>query len=497
MPFVAVVGVAAVVALLVVVVLFKMTWRVAEPNQALIVTGLGARGESEAGADFKIVVGKGAAVVPGFQVARRLSLDSRSTRLEVDCVTQQGIALTVRGVVIYKVGDDPRSISNAARRWLDQQQVMNATIHDVFSGHLRSIVGGLTVEEMIRQRERLTNEVRASSSDEMAKLGLQVDSLQIQEIDDATGYIVNLGAPHAAAVAAAARIAQAQRDQEATQAEQEASALKAAAVREASIKQAGFQAEVDRARAAAQQAGPLSEAMARQDVVVAETRAAQLSADLAEKRLESDVRKPADAEAYRQRTLAEADRDARVFAAEAAKRETELTAVAQATRVTTEAEARAAATRATGEAEAAATQATGLAAARATEAAGLATAAATEAQGLAEARAIQARADALAHNQEAVIAQQIAQDYAAIVAAGASAFQGIDSFVVLNGAEGVQDALAQLVASGGSALSVAKQFLAGVPARPAAPVPDGAHARAATPTAPSPANAVAAPAAQV
>lgn len=207
----------------------------AEPNQALIVTGFGAGGESDSGTAFKIVVGKGAAVIPGFQVARKLSLDTRSTQLEVDCVTQQGIALNVEGVVIYKMGDDPRSIPNAARRWLDQQQIMNATIRDVFAGHLRSLVGGLTIEEMIRQRERLTNEVCASSADEMAKLGLQVDSLQIQEIDDATGYIVNLGAPHAAPVASAARIAEAQRDQEATRAEQEASALKAAAIRDAAI----------------------------------------------------------------------------------------------------------------------------------------------------------------------------------------------------------------------------------------------------------------------
>jgi uncharacterized membrane protein YqiK len=195
---------------------------------------------------------------------------------------------------------------------------------------------------------------------------------------------------------------------------------------------------------------------------LAETRAAELAADLAEKTLESQIRKPADAEAYRQRTLAEADRDSRVFAAEAAKKETELKATADATRVTTAAEAQASATKATGLAEAAATEATGLAAAKATEANGLAAAKSTEAKGLAEARAIQARADALAQNQEAVIAQQIAENYPAIVAAGASAFQNIDQFVVLNGAEGVQDALAQIIATGGSAVSVAKQFLSGV-----------------------------------
>src|SRR5947207_2118559 len=82
------------------------------------------------------------------------------------------------------------------------------TLYSVFAGHLRSILGALTVEELIRDRERLTAEVRSSSSTEMVKLGLVVDSMQIQEIDDASGYIVNLGKPHAAAVAAAARIAE-------------------------------------------------------------------------------------------------------------------------------------------------------------------------------------------------------------------------------------------------------------------------------------------------
>ncbi|MFD0851001.1 flotillin family protein, partial [Actinomadura adrarensis] len=164
---------------------------------------------------FKIVTGKGTATLPGFQVARRLRLDSRAANLEVNCVTQQGIPVKVRGVVIYKVGDDFVSIANAARRFLEQQDSMNDAIHELFTGHLRSIIGNLTVEDLILNRERLTSETRSSAADEMSKLGLVVDSLQIQEIDDETGYIVNLGRPHAAKVASAARIAEAERNQEA------------------------------------------------------------------------------------------------------------------------------------------------------------------------------------------------------------------------------------------------------------------------------------------
>src|SRR3954467_10654489 len=271
-------------------------WRVAEPNEALILSGLrehstpGSVGES---LGFKIVTGKGTLVIPGVQQVRRLSLDLREAELAIDCVTHQGIPLGIRGVVIFKVGDDYTSIANAARRFLDQENQMETRVHNVFAGHLRSIVGGLTVEEMIRDRARLTSETRDSSAIEMQKLGLIIDSLQIHEIEDPTGYIGNLAMPHAAVVASQARIAQADADREATQREQEAEALKAEARRDAQIKQAAYQADVDKAAAEAQQAGPLAEAAARQNVVIEQTRAAQLQADLAEQQLQATVRKPA------------------------------------------------------------------------------------------------------------------------------------------------------------------------------------------------------------
>src|SRR5207249_6291686 len=144
-----------------------------------------------------------------------------------DCVTHQGIPHGIRGVVIFKVGDDFTSIANSARRFLDQQNQMDQRVHNVFAGHLRAIVGNMTVEEMIRDREKLTALTRQSSGIEMEKLGLIVDSLQIQEIDDPTGYITNLARPHAAAVASQARIAQADADRAATESEQGAEAPKA------------------------------------------------------------------------------------------------------------------------------------------------------------------------------------------------------------------------------------------------------------------------------
>src|SRR5256886_2865273 len=250
--------------LLVAFLIFRAMWRVAEPNEALIISGLRQRspeGVAES-LGFKIVTGKGTLVAPGIQAVRRLSLDLREADLAIDCVTHQGIPLGIKGVVIFKVGDDYTSIANAARRFLDQQDQMDHRVHNVFAGHLRAIVGNMTVEEMIRDREKLTQLTRESSGTEMEKLGLIVDSLQIQEIDDPTGYIQNLRRPHAAVVASQARIAQAHADREATENEQQADALKAQARRDSNIKQAGFQAEVDEASARAKQAGPLSDASA-------------------------------------------------------------------------------------------------------------------------------------------------------------------------------------------------------------------------------------------
>jgi uncharacterized membrane protein YqiK len=426
-------------------------YKVAEPNEALIISGLRAHHGPEgdaAGMGFKIVVGKGAFTMPGLQKVRRLSLDIHEAELDLQCVTTQGIPVGVKAVVIYKIADDFQSIANAARRFLDQEEQMDVKVHNVFAGHLRSIVGTMTVEDLIRNRDKLTQATRESSAHEMQRLGLTIDSLQVQEIEDQTGYIDNLGMPEAARVAKDARIAQASADREATEREQEAEALKAAARSHSQIKQAEVMAEAQRAQATAQQAGPLAGATARQDVVVQETRVAQLEAERTEQSLQTEVRKPADAEAYKKRTIAEAERDARISQAEAHAREVELQAEADAKRVKLEAEATAARTKQLGEAEAAATQVRG-------EAEG----AAVKAKGIAEAEAIRARADALRENQEAVINQQIVEELPRIVSEGAKAFANIDQLTVLNGAEGLGQLLNQVVGVGISTVPMLRQLL--------------------------------------
>lgn len=484
-----VIGVTAGLVLAAIIVLFglfKLMWRVAEPNEALVISGSKHRTEGLGqGMGFRIVTGHGTLVLPGVQAVRKMSLDLNETELSVDCVTHQGIPLRVRGVVIFKVGDDFVSIANAARRFLDQQKLMSERVHNVFAGHLRSIVGGLTVEDMIRDREKLTGQTRAACGTEMEKLGLIVDSLQIHEIEDPTGYIKNLAMPHAAAVQRDARIAQAEANRLATEAEQQAAARMSEATRDSEILQAGYQAERDKAAASSRQAGPLADAAARQEVVVQETRVAELEAQRREQQLQADVRKPADAQAYEKRTLAEGERDARISAAEAKARETELAAVAEANRVKTAALAEAEATKARGAASATATRATGEAEAAAAQAKGLALAEAARAKGLAEAEAIKARAAALAENQEAVVAQQLAEKWPEIVQAGAGAFGSVDHMVLLNGADGMSDMFAKALTMGGTGLGLARQLLATMSQNgPAEPGPQVNGVAPATPPSP-------------
>jgi uncharacterized membrane protein YqiK len=314
---------------------------------------------------------------------------------------------------------------------------------------------------MIRDREKLTSLTREHAGTEMEKLGLIVDSLQVQEIVDPTGYIDNLAQPHAWAVAREARIAKAQADREATQREQEAEALKAQARRDTQIKQAGFQAEIDQASAQAKQAGPLSEATAKQKVVVEETKVAELEAQRAEQQLQVEVRKPADAKAYQQVTLARAERESHIAQAEGRAREVELQAAADANRVKLQAAAGAERVKLEAEANSAQVRLVGQAEADATKARGLAEGDAARARGMAEADAIKARAEALKDHEDAVIGQELAQRWPEIVEAAAKPLGNIDQLIVLNGAQGISDVLAQALSQGVTGLQLARGLLSG------------------------------------
>ena len=261
-------------------------FRVPAPDEAMLISG-GRAGQN--GTPFKVVTGHGAFVVPFIRQANFLTLAMREAEVAETCVTKQGIALQARAVIAFKVGNDPDSIVNAAQRFLSDQDQMSVLAGRIFAGHLRSIVGSMTVEEIVTERQKLATEVLDGSKAEMVKMGLIVDSLQIQSIDDmGAGYIDAMAAPHNAAIQRQAKIAQAQANQAAAEAEQESQRKQAEYQRETAIVQAKYKAEVDKAQAEAGQSGPLAEAGAQREVIAAQTELAQRQAELRQQQL--DVR---------------------------------------------------------------------------------------------------------------------------------------------------------------------------------------------------------------
>src|SRR5216684_6651941 len=262
-------------------------YRVPAPDEAMLISG-GRSGRT--GAPFRVVTGHGAFVLPFFRKARYLTLAMNEAEVAEQCVTKQGITLNVRSVIAFKVGNDEESIINAGQRFLSDQDQMSTLTGRIFAGHLRSIVGSMTVEEIVTERQKLATEVLDGSKAEMAKIGLTVDSLQIQSIDDMnSGYIDAMAAPHNAAIQRQAKIAQAQADQAAAEAQQASVRKQAEFARQTSVVQAQYKAQVDKAQAEAAQAGPLAQANAQLAVINAQAELAQQQAQLRQQQLVSEV----------------------------------------------------------------------------------------------------------------------------------------------------------------------------------------------------------------
>src|SRR6201988_2462921 len=290
-------------------------YRVPAPDQAMLISG----GRAAGNAPFRVVSGHGAYILPFFRKVRFLTLAMCEAEVAEKCVTQQGITLNVRAVIAFKVGNDTPSIIAAGQRFLSDQDQMAVLTERIFAGHLRSIIGSMTVEQIIRERQKLATEVLDGSKEEMAKIGLVVDALQIQSIDDGDlGYIQAMSAPHNAVIQQQAQIAQAKANQAAAEAEQESQRNQAEYARQTAIVQAQYKAEVDKAQAQAAQAGPLAEAQAQREVLEMRTELAQRAAELRQQELVAEVVKPAEAEAERVRIMAVADAEKMKIQAEAA-----------------------------------------------------------------------------------------------------------------------------------------------------------------------------------
>src|SRR2546430_17276709 len=236
----------------------------------MLISG-GRRWRGGVGAPFRVVVGHGAFVLPFFRKARYLTLAMCEAEVAETCVTRQGISLNVRSVIAFKVGNDDESIVNAGQRFLSDQDQMSTLTGRIFAGHLRSIIGSMTVEEIVTERQKLATEVLDGSKAEMAKIGLSVDSLQIQSIDDMnSGYIDAMAAPHRAAIQRQAKIAPAPADQAAAQAAAEAQRKQAEYARQTAVVQAQYKAEIDTAQAQSAQARPLAPGQSQMEVISAQ-----------------------------------------------------------------------------------------------------------------------------------------------------------------------------------------------------------------------------------
>jgi flotillin len=293
-------------------------YRVPAPNEALLISGKKSSNGAD-GPQFRIVIGHGAYVLPVFRKASILSLAMQEAVVTEQCPTHHGINLQVSAVIAYKVGKDPASVAAAAERFLSDQSQMDTLTGQIFAGHLRSIVGSMTVEDIIRERQKLSEAVLGASKLEMANLGLVVDSLQIQKIDDmGSQYIEALSKPQRAAVAQAAQIAEAEATRAAVEAQQESARRQAEYAQATAVAKATYQASIDRAEQESRQAGPLAAAQAQQAVLEEQAKVALKTGQLRQAQLVAEVIKPAEADAERVLITARADAQATELRATAA-----------------------------------------------------------------------------------------------------------------------------------------------------------------------------------
>jgi flotillin len=327
-------------------------YHVANANEALIVAGSrGAKVRDEKGQllaapsdrGVKVVVGGGTFVLPLVNKVARLKLTARQISVQLtDAVTSQGIKVHVQGVATFKIGRDVESLRNAAERFLDSKdEQVDSIVKNVLEGSLRSIVGTLTIEELIMDRQKLQQAVQDAAKGDLATSGLQIDAFTIQSISDESNYIELLGQQKLSVVTRDARMAKAAADQQAAVREAEAEQVKINAQRDVSLKRADALVQTAAAEARAGQAGPLAQADAQQEVVRKQTELADLEAARKEKELLSTTVKPAAAEAQAVIQRAEGEKRARIASAEADAETTRLEGGAEAAIVLTKGEAEA------------------------------------------------------------------------------------------------------------------------------------------------------------
>ncbi|WP_270313796.1 flotillin family protein [Vagococcus fluvialis] len=366
--------------LLMLLVVFVSKYQTAKPDEALIISGsyLGTKNvhKDDSGNKLKIVRGGGAFVLPVFQRSNRLSL--LSSKLDVstpEVYTEQGVPVMADGTSIIKIGSSVEEIATAAEQFLGKtREELENEAREVLEGHLRSILGSMTVEEIYQNRDKFSQSVQEVASVDLAKMGLIIVSFTIKDVRDKNGYLDSLGKPRIAQVKRDAEIAEAealketrikkaQAEKESQEAELRRQTEIAEATKEKELKLAAYKEEQDIAKAKADQAYNLESAVAQQKVVAQEMEVKvierQKQIELEEKEItrrekqyDSEVKKKADADRYAKEQEALAMKAKEVAEAEAEKFRVEAMAEANAAQVRMDGQAKADAILAQGQAQA-------------------------------------------------------------------------------------------------------------------------------------------------
>src|SRR5688572_3443700 len=433
-----------VIAVLVLLALMMGVWLIVRnyikvsPNTVAVLSGRRRKLADGRFVGYRMVKGGAALRIPVLEKVEYLSLNVITIGLEIKrAYTVKGVPVSVKAVANVKIRSDDTSLQAAAERFLGMtHDQIQRVIFQTLEGHLRSILGTLTVEEVNSDRTSFAQKLTSEAAVDLEKMGIGVDVLTIQEISDEEEYLNALGKKRTAEVKRDASIGEAEalRDakikssqamQEGERAKFNADADIAQAQRDFALRQAQYQAEIETQKARDAQAGPLSEATARQAVVAEEvkverTRTQELIAvqeqEVArkQKELQATVIKPA-----------EADREAAIVRAEAQKQAAILEAEGKRSALIAMAEAEQEKLRKEGMGRAAAVEAEGKAEASKIEAIGLAQAKAIEAQGSAEAAAILRKADAWKQFNDAAKLQTILERLPAIIQASSSVFGAV------------------------------------------------------------------------
>ncbi|WP_342599325.1 flotillin family protein [Psychrobacillus sp. FSL H8-0483] len=374
-----VIGIVAFV-LIAILAVYVTKYRTVGPDEALIVTGsyLGSNNvhTDDSGNRIKIIRGGGTFVFPVFQQGEPLSL--LSSKLEVttpEVYTEQGVPVMADGTAIIKIGGSISEIATAAEQFLGKsKQDRENEAKEVLEGHLRSILGSMTVEEIYKNRDKFSQEVQRVASQDLAKMGLIIVSFTIKDVRDKNGYLDSLGKPRIAQVKRDADIATAESEKEtrikraeaskdAQRAEIERATEIAEAEKDNQLKVAEYRRESDIAKARADQAYELETARSKQEVMEQEMQIRiierQKQIELEEKEIlrrekqyDSEVKKKADADRYAIEQNAAAAKSREIAEADAEKYRIEAKAKADAEKVRLDGLAKADAQRAQGESEA-------------------------------------------------------------------------------------------------------------------------------------------------